>query len=52
LGYPKILGRIIRAIIFFVLRTGTEITTILQYPEIRVPGISGFGIPEPSKLLC
>jgi hypothetical protein len=25
---------------------------VLQYPKIRVPGISDSGIPEPPELLC
>jgi hypothetical protein len=52
-GYPKISGRVI-----WVFRiSGFEnrypkLQWVLQYPKIRVPRISGSGIPELPKLLC
>jgi hypothetical protein len=52
-GYPKILGRVIR--VFKILgfeNRYPKLQRVLQYPKIRVPGISGSGIPELPELLC
>jgi hypothetical protein len=53
LGYPKISGRVIR--VFKILgfeNRYPKLQRVLQYPKIRVPGISGSGIPELPELLC
>jgi hypothetical protein len=52
-GYPKFLGRVIW--IFKILgfeNRYPKLQRVLQYPKIRVPGISGLGIPELPELLC
>jgi hypothetical protein len=52
-GYPKILGRVFQ--VFKILGFDNrypKLQRFLQYPKIRVPGISGSGIPELPELLC
>jgi hypothetical protein len=52
-GYPKISGRVIRVFrISGFENRYPKLQLVLQYPKIRVPGISGSGIPELPKLLC
>jgi hypothetical protein len=54
-GYPKILGRVIRVFkISGFENRYPKLQRVLQYPKIRVPGISGSGsgIPELPELLC
>jgi hypothetical protein len=49
-GYPKISGRVIQVFkISGFENRYPKLQRVLQYPKIRVPGISGSGIPE---LLC
>jgi hypothetical protein len=54
-GYPKIWGHAIRVfkISGFENRC-PKLQRVLQYPKIRVPGISGLGsgIPKLPELLC
>ena len=53
LGYPKNLGRVIQ--VFRILgfeNRYPKLQQVLQYPKIRVPGISGSDIPELPELLC
>jgi hypothetical protein len=52
-GYPKISGRVIR--VFRILgfeNRYPKLQRALQYPKIRIPEISGSGIPELPELLC
>jgi hypothetical protein len=54
-GYPKISGRVIRVFkISGFENRYPKLQQVLQYPEFRVPGISGSGsgIPELPELLC
>jgi hypothetical protein len=54
-GYPKISGRVIRVFkISGFENRYPKLQRVLQYPKIRVPGISGSGssIPELPELLC
>jgi hypothetical protein len=52
-GYPKISGRVFRVFKFLIFENRyPKLQRILQYPEIRVPEISGSGIPELPELLC
>ena len=46
-GYPKISGRVIRVFkISGFENRYPKLQRVLQYTKIRVPGISGSGIPE------
>jgi hypothetical protein len=52
-GYPKISGRVIRVFkISGFENRYPKLQRVLQYPKIRVPEISGSGIPELPELLC
>jgi hypothetical protein len=52
-GYPKNSGRVIRVFkISGFENRYPKLQQVLQYPKIRVPGISGSGIPELPELLC
>jgi hypothetical protein len=56
-GYPKFSGRVIRVFkISGFENRYPKLQRVLQYPKIRVPGISGSssgsGIPELPELLC
>jgi hypothetical protein len=54
-GYSKIWGRVIRVFkISGFENRYPKLQQVLQYPKIRVPGISslGSGIPELPELLC
>jgi hypothetical protein len=52
-SYPKISGRVIRVFKISGFENGySKLQRVLQYPKIRVPEISGSGIPELPELLC
>jgi hypothetical protein len=52
-GYPKISGRVIRVFKISSFENWyPKLQRVLQYPKIRVPGVSGSGIPELPELLC
>jgi hypothetical protein len=52
-GLPENFGSSNSGILNFGFWESTpEITRVLQYPKIQVPGISGSGIPELRELLC
>jgi hypothetical protein len=52
-GYPKFSGRVIRVFKFSGFENQyPKLQRVFQYPKIRVPGISGSGIPELPELLC
>jgi hypothetical protein len=52
-GYLKFSDRVIRVFkISGFDNRYLKLQRVLQYPKIRVPGISGSGIPQLSKLLC
>jgi hypothetical protein len=52
-GYPNILGQVIRVFKISGFKNRyPKLQRVLQYPKIRVPEISGSGIPELPELLC
>jgi hypothetical protein len=52
-GYPKISGRVIQVLkISGFENRYPKLQRVLQYPKIRVPGISGLEILELYELLC
>jgi hypothetical protein len=51
-GYPKISGQVIRVFkISGFENRYPKLQRVLQYPKLRVPEISGSGIPELPELL-
>jgi hypothetical protein len=52
-GYPKFSGRVIQVFKISGFKNRyPKLQRVFQYPKIRVPGISGSGIPELPELLC